>query len=130
MHPTLKLDWYEELLRDLRSRFPQVNLHAFSPPEIWHFHKLNKLPLREVLKRLKDAGLGSLPGGGGEILVDRVRKELTKGKALSDEWLEVCRVWHKLGGKGPGTMMFGRIETDAERVERLTRLRHLQAETG
>src|SRR5947209_4966938 len=65
MHPSLKLEWYEELLRDLRSRFPAVNLHAFSPPEIWHFHKLNKLPLREVLKRLKDAGLGSLPGGGG-----------------------------------------------------------------
>ncbi len=100
MHPSLKLEWYEELLRDLRARFPQVNLHAFSPPEIWHFHKINKLPLETVLKRLKDAGLGSLPGGGGEILVDRVRKELTKGKALADEWLEVCRVWHKLGGKG------------------------------
>ena len=107
-----------------------MNLHAFSPPEIWHFHKLNKLPLETVLKRLKDAGLGSLPGGGGEILVDRVRKELTKGKALSDEWLEVCRVWHKLGGKGTCTMMFGHIETDADRVEHLTRLRDLQDETG
>src|SRR3954468_10415723 len=72
MHPSLKLEWYEELLRDLRERFPMVNLHAFSPPELWHFHKLNKLPLREVLGRLKEAGLGSLPGGGGEILVDRV----------------------------------------------------------
>ncbi len=130
MHPTLKLDWYEDLLRDLRSRYPQVNLHAFSPPEIWHFHKLNKLPLREVLQRLKDAGLGSLPGGGGEILVDRVRAALTKNKAMTDEWLEVMRVWHQLGGKSSCTMMFGHIETEAERIEHLTRLRDLQDETG
>jgi cyclic dehypoxanthinyl futalosine synthase len=130
MHPSLKLEWYEELLRDLKSRYPSVNLHAFSPPEIWHFHKLNKMPLETVLRRLKDAGLDSLPGGGGEILVDRVRKELTKGKALTDEWLEVCRVWHKLGGRGTCTMMFGHIETDAERIEHLTRLRDLQDETG
>jgi cyclic dehypoxanthinyl futalosine synthase len=130
MHPTLKLEWYEDLLRDLRSRFPQVNLHAFSPPEIWHFHRLNKLPLREVLRRLKDAGLGSLPGGGGEILVDRVRKELTRGKALTDEWLEVMRVWHQLGGRSSATMMFGHVETFEERVEHLTRLRDLQDETG
>jgi cyclic dehypoxanthinyl futalosine synthase len=130
MHPSLKLEWYEELLRDLRSRYPSVNLHAFSPPEIWHFHKLNKIPLREVLQRLKNAGMGSLPGGGGEILVDRVRKELTKGKALTDEWLEVNRVWHQLGGRSTCTMMFGHIETDAERIEHLTRLRDLQDETG
>lgn len=130
MHPSLKLEWYEELLRDLRARFPAVNLHAFSPPEIWHIHKLNKLPLETVLRRLKDAGLGSLPGGGGEILVDRVRKELTKNKALADEWLEVCRVWHRLGGRGSATMMFGHVETDAERVEHLDRIRTLQDETG
>jgi cyclic dehypoxanthinyl futalosine synthase len=130
MHPSLKLEWYEELLRDLRARFPTVNLHAFSPPEIHHFAKINKLPLETVLKRLKDAGLGSLPGGGGEILVDRVRKQLTKNKALTDEWLEVCRVWHKLGGKGSATMMFGHVETLEERVEHLDRLRTLQDETG
>jgi cyclic dehypoxanthinyl futalosine synthase len=130
MHPSLKLEWYEELLADLRARYPGVNLHAFSPPEIWHFHKLNKLPLEEVLRRLKRAGLGSLPGGGGEILVDRVRKELTRNKALSDEWLEVMRVWHRLGGKSSATMMFGHIETKAERIEHLTRLRDLQDETG
>jgi cyclic dehypoxanthinyl futalosine synthase len=130
MHPSLKLEWYEELLRDLKARFPNVNLHAFSPPEIWHFHKINKLPLREVLQRLKNAGLGSLPGGGGEILVDRVRKELTKGKALTDEWLEVNRVWHQLGGRSTCTMMFGHIETPAERIEHLERLRQLQDETG
>jgi cyclic dehypoxanthinyl futalosine synthase len=130
MHPSLKLEWYEELLRDLKQRYPKINLHAFSPPEIWHFHKINKLPLETVLKRLKDAGLGSLPGGGGEILVDRVRKILTKGKALTEEWLEVNRVWHKLGGRSSATMMFGHVETGAERIEHLDRIRSLQDETG
>jgi cyclic dehypoxanthinyl futalosine synthase len=130
LHPSLRLDWYEELLRDLRSRYPQVNLHAFSPPEIWHFHKLNKLPLRDVLRRLKDAGLGSLPGGGGEILVDRVREAMTVNKCLTEEWLEVHRVWHELGGRSTCTMMFGHIETLAERIETLERLRQLQDETG
>jgi cyclic dehypoxanthinyl futalosine synthase len=130
LHPSLKLEWYEDLLRDLKARFPQVNLHAFSPPELWHFHKLNKLPLREVLRRLKEAGLGSLPGGGGEILVDRVRKAMTVNKCLTDEWLEVHRVWHELGGRSTCTMMFGHIETLAERIETLQRLRQLQDETG
>jgi cyclic dehypoxanthinyl futalosine synthase len=130
MHPTLKLEWYEDLLRDLKARYPNFNLHAFSPPEIWHFHKINKIPLREVLSRLKDAGLGSLPGGGGEILADRVRTAMTKNKCLTDEWLEVHRVWHGLGGRSTCTMMFGHIETLAERVETLERLRQLQDETG
>lgn len=130
LHPTLKLEWYEELLRDLKAKFPSVNLHAFSPPEIWWFHKLNKLPLREVLQRLKDGGMGSLPGGGGEILVDRVRKAMTVNKCLSDEWLEVSRVWHQLGGRSSATMMFGHIETLPERIEHLERLRQLQDETG
>jgi cyclic dehypoxanthinyl futalosine synthase len=130
MHPSLKLEWYEELLRDLRARYPSINLHAFSPPEIWHFHKINKLPLETVLTRLKDAGMGSLPGGGGEILVDRVRKILTRGKALTDEWLEVNRVWHRLGGRSSATMMFGHVETLAERIEHLDRIRSLQDETG
>ncbi len=130
MHPTLKLDWYEDLLRDLNSRYPQVNLHAFSPPEIWAFHKVNKIPLREVLQRLKAAGLGSIPGGGAEILVDRVRKELTRGKASTEEWLSVMREWHHLGGRSSATMMFGHVETDAERIEHLDRIRQLQDETG
>jgi len=130
MHPSLKLEWYEDLLRDLKARYPRFNLHAFSPPELWHFHKINKLPLREVLGRLKDAGMGSLPGGGGEILVDRVRKAMTVNKCLTDEWLEVQRVWHELGGRSTCTMMFGHIETPAERIEHLDRLRQLQDETG
>jgi cyclic dehypoxanthinyl futalosine synthase len=130
LHPTLPLEWYEELLHDIKSRFPQVNVHGFSPPEIHHFTKIAKLPLRTVLERLKAAGLGSLPGGGAEILVDRVRKELTRGKVLTDDWLNVCRVWHELGGIGSATMMFGHIETLAERIEHLDRVRQLQDETG
>mgnify|MGYP003335172447 FL=1 len=130
MNPDLPLEWYEDLLRSLKERFPQVNLHCFSPPEIHALHKLTRLPVKTVLERLKAAGLGSLPGGGGEILVDRVRKAMTRGKCLSDEWLEVCRQWHLLGGKGSATMMFGHIETLPERIEHLERLRQLQDETG
>ncbi len=130
LHPTLELEWYEELLRDIKSHFPQVNIHGFSPPEIHHFTKIAKLPLREVLRRLKEAGLGSLPGGGGEILVDRVRREITRGKVLTDDWLNVCRVWHELGGKSSATMMFGHVETLPERIEHFERVRQLQDETG
>jgi cyclic dehypoxanthinyl futalosine synthase len=130
LHPDYKLDWYEELLRDIKSHFPQVNLHAFSPPELYHFTKVNKLPIREVLSRLKEAGLGSIPGGGAEILVDRVRKEITRGKVLTDDWLHVMRVWHELGGRSSATMMFGHVETLAERIEHLERIRQLQDETG
>jgi len=130
LHPHLSLEWYEELLRDIKAHFPQVNIHGFSPPEIHHFTKVAKLPLRTVLKRLKEAGLGSLPGGGGEILVDRVRKAMTRGKVLTDDWLNVHRVWHELGGQSTATMMFGHIETLSERVEHLERVRQLQDETG
>jgi len=130
LHPTLPLEWYEELLADIKSHFPQVNIHGFSPPEIHHFTKVAKLPLREVLTRLKEAGLGSLPGGGAEILVDRVRREITRGKVLTDDWLNVNRVWHELGGRSTATMMFGHVETLADRIEHLERLRGLQDETG
>lgn len=130
MNPELPIEWYEDLLRSLKERFPQVNLHAFSPPEIYALSKLSKLPIKTVLQRLKDAGLGSLPGGGGEILVDRVRKEITRGKVLTDDWIDVCRQWHELGGKSSATMMFGHVETLAERIEHLDRIRQLQDETG
>ncbi len=129
LHPTFKLEWYEELLSDIKTHFPNVNVHGFSPPEIHHFTKVNKLPLRDVLSRLKAAGLGSLPGGGAEILVDRVRTEITRGKVLTDDWLNVMRVWHELGGKSSATMMFGHVETLEERIEHLERLRQLQDET-
>jgi cyclic dehypoxanthinyl futalosine synthase len=129
LHPDYKLEWYEELLADIKAHFPQVNLHAFSPPELHAFTKLNKLPIRTVLERLKSAGLGSIPGGGAEILVDRVRKEITRGKVLTDDWLNVMRVWHELGGVSSVTMMFGHVETLAERIEHLERVRQLQDET-
>tara|TARA_R110002072_G_scaffold168035_3_gene321552 strand:+ start:8833 stop:9990 length:1158 start_codon:yes stop_codon:yes gene_type:complete len=130
LHPKYKLDWYEEMLRDIKTRFPEVNVHGFSPPELHHFTKVNNLPLRDVLSRLKDAGLGSVPGGGAEILTDRVRNEITRGKVMTDDWLNVMRVWHELGGISSSTMMFGHVETLAERIEHLERLRSLQDETG
>ena len=130
LHPHLKLEWYEDLLRDIKDHFPHVNVHGFSPPEIYHFTKVTKLPLREVLVRLKAAGLGSLPGGGAEILVDRVRGEITRGKVMTNDWLNVNRVWHELGGRSTATMMFGHIETIEERVEHFDRIRRLQDETG
>tara|TARA_B100000676_G_scaffold122214_1_gene121844 strand:- start:3715 stop:4863 length:1149 start_codon:yes stop_codon:yes gene_type:complete len=130
LHHEYKLEWYEELLQDIRSRFPTVNLHAFSPPELFHFTKLNGLSIKDVLERLKAAGLGSIPGGGAEILVDRVRDEMTRGKVSTDDWLEVMRVWHEMGGHSSATMMFGHIETLEERIEHLERLRQVQDETG
>lgn len=130
MHPELPLAWYLDLLRAVRERFPQINIHGFSPPEIWHLSSLSGLSVRDVLVQLKQAGLGSLPGGGAEILVDRVRRQVSPCKISADQWLEVCRTWHELGGRGSATMMFGHVETPAERVEHLLRLRRLQDETG
>ena len=130
LHPKLPLEWYEDMLRTIKQHFPQVNVHGFSPPEIHHFTKISKLPLKTVLEKLQDAGLGSLPGGGGEILVDRVRKDITRGKVLTDDWLNVMRVWHQLGGKSTATMMFGHVETLEERIEHFERVRQLQDETG
>jgi cyclic dehypoxanthinyl futalosine synthase len=129
LHPELKIEWYEELLRDISGRFPQINVHGFSPPEIDHIATFSGLPVERVLERLKRAGLGSLPGGGAEILVDRVRRQVSPCKTSADRWLEVCRAWHALGGRGSATMMFGHVETLAERMEHLERLRRLQDET-
>ena len=130
LHPKFKIEWYEEMLSDIKSEYPTVNVHGFSPPEIFHFTKVNNMSLEEVLSRLQTAGLGSLPGGGAEILVDRVRSEITRGKVMTDDWLNVMRVWHQLGGHSSATMMFGHVETLEERIEHLDRLRDLQDETG
>ena len=130
MHPGLGIDWYEQLLRDVKRQFPQINVHGFSPPEIDHLASLSALPVGEVLRRLRAAGLGSLPGGGAEILVDRVRQSVSPRKTSAARWIEVCRTWHALGGRGSATMMFGHVETLAERIEHLDRLRRLQDETG
>lgn len=129
-HPRLKTDWFAELFRDLKQRYPQVWIHGMSPPEITHLSKLEKRPVHDVLVDLKAAGLDSIPGGGAEILVERVRKVIAPKKATTQEWLEVYRQWAKLGGKGTATMMFGHVETDAERIEHMTRIRELQDETG
>jgi cyclic dehypoxanthinyl futalosine synthase len=130
MNPDLEIDWYEDLLRGIKKHFPQINIHGFSPPEIEHIARVSDLSIEEVLKRLKEAGLGSLPGGGAEILVDRVRREVSPCKCSAQKWLEVCLAWHKLGGRGSATMMFGHVETLAQRIEHLERLRLLQDETG
>jgi len=130
LHPDLRLDWYVQMLADVKQHFPQVNIHGFSPPEIHHIARLSRLPVRSVLEHLRDAGLGSIPGGGAEILVDRVRRQITRGKVLTDDWLEVMRIWHEMGGRSTATMMFGHVEHLADRIEHLDRLRRLQDETG
>ncbi len=129
-HPKLGLDFYLGLLRFIKERFPQVNIHAFSPPEIQHFSGIFKMTVREVLARFKETGLGSLPGGGGEILVDGVRDRIAPLKCKSDAWLEVMRAAHEIGLRSSATMMFGHVETVEDRVEHLQRLRDLQDETG
>ena len=127
-HPDLGIDYYEDLVRFFKSL--GIHLHGFSPPEIHKMSEVTGLPLREVIRRLRDAGLDSVPGGGAEILVDRVRKEISPHKIMTDEWLAVMREAHRLGLRTSATMMFGHRETLAERVEHLRRLRELQDETG
>ena len=129
-HPDLTIDWYVGLLRYIRERFPAINIHGFSPPEITHFAEIWKMPVAEILRVFREAGLGSVPGGGAEILVDRVRKVIAPLKATTEEWLGVMREAHRQGLKTSCTMMFGHVETLAERVEHLRRLRDLQDETG
>lgn len=129
-HPKLKTDWYVSLFQDLKQRYPQVWIHGMSPPEITHLGKMEKRPVRDVLTDLRAGGLDSIPGGGAEILVERVRKVIAPKKATTEEWLEVFRQWGLMGGKGTATMMFGHVESDAERIEHMTRVRELQDEVG
>jgi cyclic dehypoxanthinyl futalosine synthase len=129
-HPKLTLDWYLDMLQHIREKYPHINVHGFSPPEFQHFSTVFRMPLREVLTKFKEAGLGSVPGGGGEILVDRVRERIAPLKANTEQWLEVMRVAHELGLRSSATMMFGHVETVEDRIEHLQRLRELQDETG
>ncbi|MBI3820712.1 MAG: dehypoxanthine futalosine cyclase [Planctomycetes bacterium] len=129
-HPYLKTSWYADLLRDLRSRYPKLHLHAMSPPEIDHLAKLEKITVGRVIEQLMEAGLDSIPGGGAEILVDRVRKVIAPKKCNTNDWLEVMRQAHARGLRTTATMMFGHVETIEERVEHLQRLRDLQDEHG
>src|SRR6476619_6465457 len=130
-NPDLPLTWYEDLFRAIKLRYPAFKLHALSPPEVIHISRLSQLPVPVVIDRLIAAGLDSIPGGGAEILVDRVRKLLNcYGKATSDEWLDVMRHAHRAGLRTTATMMYGTVESDEERLEHLLRLRELQDETG
>jgi cyclic dehypoxanthinyl futalosine synthase len=129
-HPKLSFDWYLELLRHIREKYPHINIHGFSPPELQHFAHLFGMPLREVISRFKEAGLGSIPGGGGEILVDCVRERISPLKCNSDAWLEVMQTAHELGLKSSATMMFGHVETIEDRIEHLRRLREQQDKSG
>jgi cyclic dehypoxanthinyl futalosine synthase len=130
-NPDLPLEWYEDLFRSVKARYPRFKLHALSPPEVIHLSRLSRLPVPAVVDRLIEAGLDSIPGGGAEILVDRVRKALNcYGKATADEWLGVMRAAHRAGLRTTATMMYGTVETVEERLEHLFRLRALQDETG
>jgi cyclic dehypoxanthinyl futalosine synthase len=127
-HPDLGIDYYEDLFRSIKARY-RIHLHALSPPEIQHISRRSKLTIPETLSRLRDAGLDSVPGGGAEILVDRVRAIIAPKKTKSDEWLEVMRQAHRLGMSTTATMMYGHVETLEERVEHMRRIRDLQDET-
>lgn len=127
-HPDLGLQYYCDLFRELKRLYPRLKLHALGPPEIAHITKLEKSTHREVLQALMDAGLDSLPGAGAEILNDRVRRLISKGKCGSDEWLEIMRVAHQLGLTTSATMMFGHIETNLERMQHLVDIRSVQAQ--
>ena len=130
-NPDLPLNWYEDLFRAIKERYPDFRLHALSPPELIHLSRLSNLPVRAVIDRLMAAGMDSIPGGGAEILVDRVRRLLhCDGKATADEWIGVMRDAHRAGLRTTATMMYGTVETLEERVEHLLRIRALQDETG
>jgi cyclic dehypoxanthinyl futalosine synthase len=129
-HPKLAFSWYVDLLQHIRKKYPHINIHGFSPPEFQHFAETFRMPLREVISQFKNAGLGSIPGGGGEILVDRVRQKISPLKINSDEWLEVMQVAHELGLKSSATMMFGHVETIKDRIEHLGRIREQQDRSG
>ncbi len=129
MNPALRLEWFEDLFIKIKKRF-QVHLHSLSPPEIVFLSKMEKMGVREVLGRLKDAGLDSLPGGGAEILVDKIRRVISPNKCSSDEWLRVMKIAHELGMPTTATMMFGHVESDEDIVEHLFKIRDLQSKTA
>lgn len=128
-HPKLTIDYYLNLLSHIRDKYPHINVHGFSPPEFNHFSEVFQMPLREVVAKFKEAGLGSIPGGGGEILVDAVRNRIAPLKCNSDQWLKVMEIAHELGLNSSATMMFGHVETVEQRLEHLERLRIQQDAT-
>jgi cyclic dehypoxanthinyl futalosine synthase len=129
LHPDFGIEWYEDLLRQLHARYPDFQLHCFSPPEIHNIHLISGLDYETIMRRLKDAGLYSMPGGGGEILDDEVRKRVST-KCTTDEWLAVMRATHRVGLRSTATMMFGIGDSTVHQVRHLQRVRDLQDETG
>jgi cyclic dehypoxanthinyl futalosine synthase len=129
-HPSLTLDWYLNMISKVKKTHPDVTFHSFSPSELIHFSGLFKMPVIEILKKFKEAGMDSMPGGGAEILSDRVRKEIAPLKATTSEWLGVMKDVHSLGMRSTATMMFGHVETIEERIEHIFLIRELQEETG
>jgi len=125
-HPKLTKQWYLDLLAHIKTKWPQINIHGFSPSEFVHFREVFNEPLEKIIGDFKAAGLGSIPGGGGEILVDRVRERISPLKARSDDWLEVMDIAHRLGLYSSATMMFGHVETIEDRIEHLDRVRAQQ----
>ena len=125
-HPDLPIEWYEDLLQSFRDRYPQLHVHAFSPSEIEHIARVSDIGIEEVVRRLKEAGLHSIPGGGGEILVDEVRRRISPLKTKSDDWLAVMETAHRLGIPTTATMMFGHVESFADRIAHMDRIRTLQ----
>ena len=124
------IDYYLNLLNHIREKYPQINIHAFSPPEFNHFAEVFRMPMGEIIQKFKEAGLGSIPGGGGEILVDRVRNRISPLKCNTNQWLEVMQIAHELGLNSSATMMFGHVEAVEDRIEHLQRLREVQDQTG
>ena len=129
LHPDFNIEWYENLLRTLHAKYPKFQLHCFSPPEIHNISLISKLDYETIMQRLKNAGLNSLPGGGGEILDDEVRRRVST-KCNTQEWLDVMRAVHKVGLKSTATMMFGIGDKIEHRVKHLQRIRDVQDETG
>jgi len=129
LNPRLRLEWFEALFSELKARFPMVNIHGLSATEIWYLARLEGISMEEVMERLRKVGLRTIPGGGAEILTDRVRQAVSPKKIMTDDWFRVMRYWHKTGGRSTATMMFGHVETLEDRVEHLKRIRDLQDET-
>ncbi len=130
LHPELTLDWYCQMLRGLKERFPQVHLKAFTMVEVGYFAERTRISIEETLQRLKDAGVDSLPGGGAEIFSDRVRRIICDHKITGEEWLQTARIAHRLGLHSNCTMLYGHIENEEDRVDHLLKLRGLQDETA
>jgi aminodeoxyfutalosine synthase len=131
LHPSLKKDWYLGLLRELRALDADLHIKAFTAIEVRHLaQRIFRTSIRETLEILREAGLGSMTGGGAEIFDPIVRNEICRGKETAAEWLDVHRIWHKMGGRSTCTMLYGHIETPAQRVDHLRQLRELQEETG